>query len=137
MKPAGSMMKPDPNDVTCWGALLLGPRKFLNKSSSGEPGGRAGMSCGGGAFRVWEVAILTTLGSSLADRSAKESGAPRAKAGAVRTARANSETARRRIKGNSGAWDSAVTIAFPSRRKQGEIGNSPVKARTGWFGARP
>ena len=62
------------------------------------------MSCGGGAFKVWEVAILTTLGSSLAERSAKESGAPRAKAGARSTAnatRTNSDTAKRRIKGNS------------------------------------
>ncbi len=35
---------------------------------------------GGGAFKVWEVAILTTVGSSLAARSAKESGAGRAAA---------------------------------------------------------
>ncbi len=62
------------------GPLALGPRKFLNRSSSGEPGGRLGMAWGGGAFRVWVVAILTTVGSSLAARSAKESGAGRAKA---------------------------------------------------------
>src|ERR1700761_401009 len=96
------MTKPLPSDVTCWGRLACGPMKFLNRSSSGEPGGKDGMSCGGGAFSVWEVAILTTLGSSLADRSAKESGAPRAKAAAVSTIRANSDAAKGRIKGNSG-----------------------------------
>ena len=72
------MMKPEPSEVTWRGALGLGPRKFLNRSSSGEPGGRSGMRLGGGAFRVWVVAILTTVGSSLAARSAKESGAGRA-----------------------------------------------------------
>src|SRR5580700_6667493 len=94
------MMNPEPSEVTCFGALAFGPRKFLNRSSSGEPGGSWGMSCCGGAFRVWEVAILTTLGSSLADRSAKESGAPRAKAGAV--SNTSKETAKRRIKRGPG-----------------------------------
>src|ERR1700723_2199856 len=91
------MMKPEPSEVTCWGALLLGPRKFLNRSCSGEPGGRLGMSWGGGAFKVWEVAILTTVGNSLADRSAKESGAPRASTGPVDSVSANSMSVRRRI----------------------------------------
>src|SRR5471032_442610 len=116
------MMKPEPSEVTRCGLLLLGPRKFLNRSSSGEPGGRAGMSCGGGAFSIWEVALLTTLGSSLAERSAKESGAPRAKAGPPKdtktnATRANSDMAKRRIKGNSAAWDSGIRIAFPIQRK--------------------
>src|ERR1019366_8296290 len=89
------MMKPDPSEVTCLG-VAPGLRKFLNRSSSGEPGGNCGMSWRGGAFRVWEVAILTTLGSSLADRSAKESGAPRAKAGVA--SNTSKGTAKRRIK---------------------------------------
>src|ERR1700689_4219301 len=92
------MMKPEPSEVTRRGVLAPGPRKFLNRSSSGEPGGSWGMSWRGGAFRVWLVAILTTLGSSLADRSAKESGAPRASAGAVHAARAIMPRAKRGIK---------------------------------------
>src|SRR5476649_1286126 len=77
------MMKPEPSEVTWRGVLDLGPRKFLNRSSSGEPGGSCGMAPCGGAFRVWLVEMLTTLGSSLAARSAKESGAGRATAGAA------------------------------------------------------
>src|SRR5665213_2582268 len=50
MKPAGSMMKPAPSDVTCLGRSALGPRKFLNRSSRGEPGGTLGMDEGGGAI---------------------------------------------------------------------------------------
>src|ERR1700722_10610212 len=88
MKPAASMIKPEPSDVTCLGRSALGPRKFLNRSSSGEPGGTLGMAEGGGAFRVWVVAILTTVGISLAARSAKESGAGRAIAGPPAKARA-------------------------------------------------
>src|ERR1700679_571733 len=88
MKPAGSMMKPEPSDVTCLGRPALGPRKFLNKSSSGEPGGTLGKAEGGGAFKAWVVAILTTVGSSLAARSAKETGAGRAIAGPPVKARA-------------------------------------------------
>src|SRR5690348_15196168 len=72
------MMKPEPSEVTWRGALGLGPRKFLNRSSSGEPGGSCGMAFCGGAFKVWLVEILTTLGNSLLARSAKESGAGRA-----------------------------------------------------------
>src|SRR5580698_1644297 len=96
MKPAGSMMKPEPSDVTCLGRSALGPRKFLNRSSSGEPGGTLGMAEGGGAFKVWVVAILTTVGSSLAAKSAKESGAGRAIAGAQNRS-TGSRKARRRI----------------------------------------
>src|ERR1700691_112310 len=88
MKPAGSMIKPEPSDVTCLGRSALGPRKFLNRSSRGEPGGTLGMAEGGGAFRVWVVAILTTVGSSLAAKSAKESGAGRAIAGPPAKAKA-------------------------------------------------
>src|ERR1700733_6626469 len=72
------MMKPDPSDVTWRGVLDLGPRKFLNRSSSGEPGGRSGIAPCGGAFKVWLVEMLTTVGNSLLARSAKESGAGRA-----------------------------------------------------------
>src|SRR4051794_32882717 len=104
------MMKPLPSEVTCWGVLLLGPRKFLNRSSSGEPGGSLGMSCGGGALRVWEVAILTTLGNNRAERSAKESGAPRARAGAVSDTRSNEKTASGRITASSGLRDSPARI---------------------------
>src|SRR5579871_3886064 len=75
------MMKPEPSEVTCRGAFGLGPRKFLNKSSSGEPGGNCGMALCIGAFKVWLVEMFTTVGSSLSARSAKESGAGRAKAG--------------------------------------------------------
>ena len=75
------MMKPEPSEVTWRGWLPRGPRKFLNRSSSGEPGGNCGMALGGGAFKVWLVEILTTVGSSLITRSAKESGAGRAVAG--------------------------------------------------------
>src|ERR1051326_2588168 len=78
------MMKPDPNEVVRRGASVRGPRKFLNRSASGEPGGRSGNCCAG-TLRVWEGAILTTVGSNLSARSAKESGAGRAKAGPVRT----------------------------------------------------
>src|SRR5215472_18127282 len=81
MYPLGSMMKPEPSDVTWRGALGLGPRRSLNKSSSGEPGGRFGMALCGGALSVCVVAMLTTVGRSCADRSAKDSGAPRAAAG--------------------------------------------------------
>ena len=70
------------------GRSALGPRKFLNRSSSGEPGGTLGMAEDGGAFKVWVVAILTTVGSSLAAKSAKESGAGRAIAGPPARARA-------------------------------------------------
>src|SRR4051812_34258745 len=85
------MMKPEPSDVTWRGVLDLGPRKFLNRSSSGEPGGNCGMAFWDGAFRVWLVEILTTVGSSLLASSAKESGAARAKAGvaAISVKRAN------------------------------------------------
>ena len=76
-------MKPDPSDVTWRGWLDLGPRKFLNRSSRGEPGGSCGTDPGGGAFSVWLVEMLTTVGSSLAVRSAKESGAGRASTGAA------------------------------------------------------
>src|SRR3954468_11238895 len=72
------MMKPEPSEVTCRGAFGLGPRKFLNRSSSGEPGGSCGMAFCVGAFRVWLVEMFTTVGSSLSARSAKESGAGRA-----------------------------------------------------------
>src|SRR5579863_590829 len=81
------MMKPEPSEVTWRGVLGLGPRKFLNRSSSGEPGGNWGMAPCGGAFNVWLVEILTTVGNSLSARSAKESGAGRAPAGSG-TARA-------------------------------------------------
>src|SRR6185437_4380423 len=91
-------MKPEPSEVTWRGVFAFGPMKFLNRSSSGEPGGNLGISCGGGAFSVCEVAILTTLGSSLADRSAKESGAPRAKAGAARARKAKTGRRKKRIK---------------------------------------
>src|SRR3984957_20145947 len=121
------MMKPEPSDVTRWGVLDFGPMKFLNRSSSGEPGGRLGMSCGGGAFKVWEVAILTTVGSSLAARSAKESGAGRASAGAQNRS-TGSRKARRRIT-KSPFMGFGARIAFPFRRKQGE--NRPsAKKRT-------
>src|SRR3954467_3139113 len=72
------MMKPEPSEVTCRGAFGLGPRKFLNRSSSGEPGGSCGMAFCVGAFRVWLVEMFTTVGSSLSVRSAKESGPDRA-----------------------------------------------------------
>src|ERR1044071_5513070 len=73
------MMKPEPSEVTRRGELGLGPRKFLNKSSSGEPGGNCGMAFCGGAFKVWLVLMFTTVGKSLFARSAKESGAGRAR----------------------------------------------------------
>src|SRR5882757_3424362 len=85
MKPEASMMKPDPSEVTWRGVLGLGPRKFLNRSSSGEPGGSCGMAPAGGAFKVWLVEMLTTVGNSLPARSAKESGAGRAQAGIATT----------------------------------------------------
>src|SRR5690348_7667157 len=75
------MMKPEPSEVTCLGAFGLGPRKFLNRSSSGEPGGSCGMALCMGAFRVWLVEMFTTVGNNLSARSAKESGAGRAKPG--------------------------------------------------------
>src|SRR5271156_320121 len=130
------MMKPEPSDVTCWGALLLGPRKFLNRSSSGEPGGRLGMSCGGGAFRVWEVAIFTTLGSSRAERSAKESGAPRAKAGAAKPTRTKRANARRRIKGVPMLWIRQRQDSFPIMPQTGEIGPWRLNNRAGSFAGR-
>src|SRR5947207_15424934 len=84
-------MKPEPSEVTWRGALGLGPRKFLNRSSSGEPGGSCGMTFCGGAFKVWLVEILTTVGNSLLASSAKESGAARAQAGvaAIKDRKAN------------------------------------------------
>src|SRR6185295_11637430 len=91
------MMKPEPSEVTWRGRLELGPRKFLNRSSSGEPGGSCGMLLGGGAFKVWLVEILTTVGNSLVTRSAKESGAGRAIAGMAGTR--NAKMANRRYKG--------------------------------------
>src|SRR5579871_399343 len=87
MNPWGSMIKPEPSEVTWRGFSPSGPRKFLNRSSSGDPGGTFGSAALGGAFSVWEVAILTTVGSSLEARSAKESGAGRAAAGLRPSAR--------------------------------------------------
>src|SRR5690349_10826492 len=75
------MMKPEPSEVTWRGVLDFGPRKFLNRSSSGEPGGSCGMAFCGGAFKVWLVEILTTVGKSRLASSAKETGAGRAQAG--------------------------------------------------------
>src|ERR1700689_4860648 len=109
MKPLGSITKPEPSEVTCRGALPLGPRKSLNRSSSGEPGGRSGICCAG-ALRVWEVEILTTVGNSLAARSAKESGAPRAKAdsnGQANSARTAHSNAAKRIRPTLKAWNRA------------------------------
>src|SRR5258708_8060226 len=71
------MMNPDPSEVTWRGALPFGPRRSLNRSSSGEPGGRLGRAPCADAFSVCVVAIFTTVGKSCADRSAKESGVPR------------------------------------------------------------
>ena len=50
-------------------------------------------SLGFAAFNVCEVEILTTVGSSLSARSAKESGAGRARAGAVARVRATTKNA--------------------------------------------
>src|SRR5215469_16709832 len=88
------MTKPEPSEVTWRGALERGPRKFLNKSSSGEPGGSWGMAPCGGAFSVWLVEILTTVGKSLSARSAKESGAGLAPAG---SGTANAASAKNRV----------------------------------------
>src|ERR1700761_5324201 len=78
MKPVGSMMKPEPSELTWRGRGRPGPRKSLNRSDSGEPGGRLGrpdtLAAG---FSVWLVAMLTTVGRSCAERSAKLAGAPR------------------------------------------------------------
>src|SRR5579885_3546322 len=100
------MMKPEPSEVTCRGAFGLGPRKFLNRSSSGEPGGSCGMALCEGAFKVWLVEMFTTVGSSLPARSAKESGAGRAEAGDTRlnVKRAQAKMGRKR-KGMSGPGD--------------------------------
>src|SRR6185437_6138772 len=104
MKPDGSITKPDPSDVTCLGRSALGPRKFLNRSSSGEPGGTLGMAEGGGALRVWVVAILTTVGRSLAARSAKESGAGRASADVPASARAAQNASANRMVSVPNPW---------------------------------
>src|ERR1043166_3497112 len=71
------MMNPEPSELTLRDAFPC-PRKSLNRSASGEPGGRLGTCPLPEGFRLWVVAILTTMGSSLAERSANESGAPRA-----------------------------------------------------------
>src|SRR6185312_14024143 len=92
------MMKPLPSEVTCWGRPPR-PRKFLNSSDSGESGGRSGSAPLGGAFRVCEVEMFTTAGSSLAVRSAKESGAGRAKAGAAARQKRAKTAARKRMGG--------------------------------------
>src|SRR3954469_11496236 len=89
------MMNPEPSEVTWRGRLELGPRKFLNRSSSGEPGGSCGMLLGGGAFKVWLVEILTTVGRSLLTRSAKESGAGRAQTGVKAACKGRARQARR------------------------------------------
>src|ERR1051325_7441387 len=108
------MMKPDPNEVVRRGASVRGPRKFLNRSAKGEPGGRSGNCCAG-AFRVWEVAILTTVGSNLSARSAKESGAGRAKAGPKAGPVRNSATSATRVESRG------------MRRNQGRIKDSIAK----------
>src|SRR3954454_22430429 len=93
------MMKPEPSEVTWRGLLDLGPRKFLNRSSSGEPGGSCGMAFCGGAFKVWLVEILTTVGNSRLASSAKESGAARARtAVGTSVASISAKTANRREK---------------------------------------
>src|SRR3569833_1561294 len=74
------MMKQLPSEVAWRGWLPRGPRKFLNRSFSGESGGRSGMAFLDGAFSVWKEEMFTTEGSSLAVRSAKLSGAGRAAA---------------------------------------------------------
>src|SRR6266852_5961469 len=72
------MMKPEPSEVTWRGRLGPAPRKSLNRSASGEPGGMLGRPGAPGAgFKVWVVAMLTTVGSSRAAISAKDAGAPR------------------------------------------------------------
>src|SRR3954465_13397355 len=116
------MTKPEPNDVTCRGVVALGPRKFLNRSANGEPGGSCGI-CWLGAFKVWEVEMLTTVGSNFAERSAKDSGAPRAHAGAQIRARTAQSRAEKRI---CLSWAKRATRIRPSiairfRRKQGHL----------------
>src|SRR5580692_7230217 len=88
MRPDGSIMKPEPSDVT-WRGADLSFCKFLNRSASGEPGGRSGSaSCSLDGFKVCVVDTFTTDGKSLFERSENESGAGRAIAGAANT-RAN------------------------------------------------
>jgi hypothetical protein len=63
-------------------------------------------ACVPGCLSVWLVAMFTTVGNSLSDRSAKESGAGRAQVGAVGTmintsavmAHLTSETTERRAR---------------------------------------
>ena len=77
-------MKPEPSEVTWRGVLALRAQEILEQVFQRRAGRQiAAWRCCGGAFRVWVVAILTTVGSSLAARSAKESGAGRAPARAT------------------------------------------------------
>src|SRR6185312_11380174 len=121
------MMKPEPSEVTCRGALGLGPRKFLNRSSRGEPGGNCGMVLRDGAFKVWLVEMFTTVGNSLPARSAKESGAGRAAAGdsrlSAKIAQAAAIWERKRAgmsgPGNGGEESEGI-LGTPVRNKQGK-----------------
>src|SRR3954470_3473253 len=125
------MMKPEPSEVTCRGAFGLGPRKFLNRSSSGEPCGNCGMALCDGAFRVWLVEMFTTVGSSLSVRSAKESGAGRAETADPISARMTQTPAakERSEEGMSGPGtargESAGSLCSTMGNKQGK---NPKKA---------
>src|SRR3569833_1668654 len=123
------MMKPEPSEVTCRGAFGLGPRKFLNRSSSGEPGGSCGIAFCVGAFKVWLVEMFTTVGSSLSARSAKESGAGRAETAegklSARIAQARMERKREGMSG-SGGEESGGILGSPVRNKQGKKAQKPA-----------
>src|SRR3954468_24176097 len=131
------MMKPEPSEVTWRGALGLGPRKFLNRSSRGEPGGSCGMAPCGGALRGWLVEILTTEGSSLAARSAKESGAGRASAGAMPPRRVSAKMAQRvgmaRICSFLGTWRGGIGGQF---RQQKAEQTGKTRIRRGFYDGR-
>ena len=78
IRPSSLIIKPEPNAVD---GLLDGPLslKSLKNSSNGEPGGKFGISLGGESLTATLVAIFTTAGDTLSDRSAKLSGGALAK----------------------------------------------------------
>ncbi len=117
-------MKPEPSEVTWRGWPCFGPRKFLNRSSSGEPGGSCGMADCGGAFRVWLVAMFTTVGSSRPARSAKESAPPAPRGG--QRQRQNDTHSFQNTHLSAIGWESAASLGRGKRNKQGKTG---IKAR--------
>src|SRR5882672_7697286 len=141
-------MKPDPSEVALRGRAsgrplrgLLWLKKSLKNSSNGEPGGNCGISgppcpcrsppprfsgfSGFSDFTVCVVEMLTTEGNNLAARSAKLSGAGRAKTGVEPTDATNNNAA-----------NAAAAQCFRLDRNIGTLKNSSAKRGRSTFATK-